>query len=89
MKKTLALALAAVMSLDLQRGDWDREKGQTICANDLARYGSQNGVVIPHPVPPHTPPSAAGSFTTSIRIPGGACAGAHAPFLIENVLGRR
>ena len=45
MKKTLALALAAVMSLDLQRGDWDREKGQTICANDLAQYGDKIEVV--------------------------------------------
>ena len=45
MKKTLALALAAVMSLDLQRGDWDREKGQTICANDLAQFGDQIEVV--------------------------------------------
>ena len=46
MKKTLALALAAVMSLDLQRGDWDREKGQIICANDLAQYGDQIEVVL-------------------------------------------
>ena len=52
MKKTLALALAAVMSLDLQRGDWDREKGQTICANDLARYGDQIEVVFCNKVTP-------------------------------------
>ena len=54
MKKTLALALAAVMSLDLQRGDWDREKGQTICANDLARYGDQFVVVFFNMVTPET-----------------------------------
>lgn len=34
-----------VEQLDLQRGDWDREKGQTICANDLAQYGDQIEVV--------------------------------------------
>ena len=34
-----------VEQLDLQRGDWDREKGQTICANDLAQFGDQIEVV--------------------------------------------
>ncbi|MCI9268973.1 hypothetical protein AALA83_09400 [Oscillospiraceae bacterium 44-5] len=60
MKKTLALALAAVMSLDLQRGDWDREKGQTICANDLAQYGDQIEVVFCNKVTPENAASFAG-----------------------------
>ena len=60
MKKTLALALAAVMSLDLQRGDWDREKGQTICANDLARYGDHIEVVFCNMFTPENAASLAG-----------------------------
>ena len=34
-----------VEQLDLQRGDWDRNKGQEICQNDLAKYGDQIEVV--------------------------------------------
>ena len=60
MKKTLALALAAVMSLDLQRGDWDRGKGQIICANDLAQYGDQIEVVFCNKVTPENAASFAG-----------------------------
>ena len=33
------------MQLDLQRGDWDRNKGQEICQNDLAKFGDQIEVV--------------------------------------------
>ena len=43
--KALTDAGMEVEQLDLQRGDWDREKGQTICANDLAQYGDQIEVV--------------------------------------------
>ena len=43
--KALEDAGITVEQLDLQRGDWDREKGQTICANDLAQYGDQIEVV--------------------------------------------
>ena len=34
-----------VEELDLQRGDWDRNKGQEIAANDLAKFGDQIEVV--------------------------------------------
>lgn len=34
-----------VEELDSQQGMWDREKGQTICANDLAMYGDKIEVV--------------------------------------------
>ena len=43
--KALQDAGMEVEQLDLQRGDWDREKGQTICANDLAQYGDKIEVV--------------------------------------------
>ena len=43
--KALTDAGVEVKQLDLQRGDWDREKGQTICANDLAQFGDQIEVV--------------------------------------------
>lgn len=43
--KALKDAGIEVEQLDLQRGDWDREKGQTICANDLAQFGDQIEVV--------------------------------------------
>ena len=43
--KALKDAGIEVEELDLQRGDWDREKGQTICANDLAQYGDKIEVV--------------------------------------------
>ena len=43
--KALTDAGIEVEELDLQRGDWDREKGQTICANALAQYGDQIEVV--------------------------------------------
>ena len=43
--KALTDAGIEVEELDLQRGDWDREKGQTICANDLAQFGDQIEVV--------------------------------------------
>lgn len=43
--KALTDAGITVEQLDLQRGDWDREKGQTICANDLAQFGDQIEVV--------------------------------------------
>ena len=43
--KALKDAGIEVEELDLQRGDWDREKGQTICANDLAQFGDQIEVV--------------------------------------------
>ena len=43
--KALTDAGMEVEQLDLQRGDWDREKGQTICANDLAQYGDKIEVV--------------------------------------------
>ena len=34
-----------VEELDLQRGDWDRNKGQEIAQNDLAKFGDQIEVV--------------------------------------------
>ncbi len=43
--KALVDAGMAVEQLNLTRGDWDREKGQTICANDLAQFGEQIEVV--------------------------------------------
>ncbi len=43
--KALTDAGVEVECLDDQRGDWDREKGQTICANALAQYGDQIEVV--------------------------------------------
>ncbi len=43
--KALTDAGMEVEELDLQRGDWDREKGQTICANDLAKFGDKIEVV--------------------------------------------
>ena len=43
--KALKDAGIEVEELDLQRGDWDREKGQTICANDLAQFGDKIEVV--------------------------------------------
>ena len=43
--KALQDAGIEVEELDLQRGDWDREKGQTICANDLAQFGDKIEVV--------------------------------------------
>lgn len=43
--KALTDAGKEVKQLDLQRGDWDREKGQTICANDLAQFGNEVEVV--------------------------------------------
>ena len=39
--KALTDAGVEVEQLDLQRGDWDRNKGQEICQNDLAKYGDQ------------------------------------------------
>lgn len=43
--KALVDAGMEVEQLNLTRGDWDREKGQTICANDLAQFGEQIEVV--------------------------------------------
>ena len=43
--KALVDAGMKVEELNLTRGDWDREKGQTICANDLAQFGDQIEVV--------------------------------------------
>lgn len=43
--KALTDAGVEVEELDSQRGDWDREKGQTICANDLAQFGDAIEVV--------------------------------------------
>lgn len=43
--KALTDAGVEVECLDDQRGDWDREKGQTICANALAQYGDKIEVV--------------------------------------------
>ena len=39
--KALQEAGKEVEQLNLTRGDWDREKGQTICANDLAQFGDK------------------------------------------------
>lgn len=43
--KALEDAGKEVEQLDLQRGDWDRNKGQEICQNDLAKFGDQIEVV--------------------------------------------
>ncbi len=43
--KALEDAGMEVEQLNLTRGDWDREKGQTICANDLAQFGDKIEVV--------------------------------------------
>ena len=43
--KALTDAGVEVEQLNLTRGDWDREKGQTICANDLAQFGDKIEVV--------------------------------------------
>ena len=43
--KALTDAGIEVEQLNLTRGDWDREKGQTICANDLAQFGDKIEVV--------------------------------------------
>ena len=43
--KALTDAGVEVEELNLTRGDWDREKGQTICANDLAQFGDKIEVV--------------------------------------------
>ena len=43
--KALKDAGVEVEQLNLTRGDWDREKGQTICANDLAQFGDKIEVV--------------------------------------------
>ena len=43
--KALEEAGKTVEQLDLQRGDWDRNKGQEIAQNDLAKFGDQIEVV--------------------------------------------
>ena len=43
--KALEDASVKVEQLDMQRGDWDQEKGQTITANALAQYGDKLEVV--------------------------------------------
>lgn len=43
--KALTDAGVKVEQLNLTRGDWDQEKGQTICANDLAKFGDKVEVV--------------------------------------------
>ncbi len=43
--KALTDAGVEVECLDDQRGDWDREKGQTIAANALAQYGNDIEVI--------------------------------------------
>ncbi|MEY8386168.1 galactose ABC transporter substrate-binding protein [Oscillospiraceae bacterium 38-13] len=43
--KALEDAGMEVEQLNLTRGDWDREKGQTICANDLAQFADKIEVV--------------------------------------------
>ena len=43
--KALTDAGMTVEQLDLQRGDWDRNKGQEIAQNDLAKFGDQIEVV--------------------------------------------
>ena len=43
--KALTDAGMEVEQLDMQRGDWDQEKGQTITANALAQFGDQIEVV--------------------------------------------
>lgn len=43
--KALTDAGVEVEELDLQRGDWDRNKGQEIAQNDLAKFGEEIEVV--------------------------------------------
>ena len=43
--KALTDAGVEVEQLDLQRGDWDRNKGQEIAQNDLAKFGDEIEVV--------------------------------------------
>lgn len=43
--KALKDAGVEVEELDLQRGDWDQNKGQEICANDLSQFGDKIEVV--------------------------------------------
>lgn len=43
--KALTDAGMEVEELDLQRGDWDRNKGQEIAQNDLAKFGEEIEVV--------------------------------------------
>ena len=43
--KALTDAGMEVEQLDLQRGDWDRNKGQEIAQNDLAKFGDEIEVV--------------------------------------------
>ena len=43
--KALTDAGIEVEELDLQRGDWDRNKGQEIAQNDLAKFGDQTEVI--------------------------------------------
>ena len=43
--KALTDAGMEVEQLDLQRGDWDRNKGQEIAQNDLAKFGEEIEVV--------------------------------------------
>ena len=43
--KALTDAGIEVEELDLQRGDWDRNKGQEIAQNDLAKFGDEIEVV--------------------------------------------
>ena len=43
--KALTDAGVQVEELDLQRGDWDRNKGQEIAQNDLAKFGDEIEVI--------------------------------------------
>ena len=43
--KALTDAGITVEELDLQRGDWDRNKGQEIAQNDLAKFGDEIEVI--------------------------------------------
>lgn len=43
--KALEDAGLTVEQLDLQRGDWDQNRGQELCANDLSQYGDKIEVV--------------------------------------------
>ena len=43
--KALTDAGMEVEELDLQRGDWDRNKGQEIAQNDLAKFGDEIEVI--------------------------------------------
>ena len=43
--KALTDAGMEVEELDLQRGDWDRNKGQEIAQNDLAKFGEDIEVI--------------------------------------------